>query len=399
MRNGRPTILQIIPRLDTGGAELSVVEISAAITAAGGRALVIAETGRLAADVRRAGAEIVEMRAATKNPVRIVANGYAIARLVEREGVDLIHARSRAPAWSALIAARRSGRRFVTTYHGAYNETNRIKNLYNGVMAKSDVVIANSRYTADLIQRRYGTPDARVQVIYRGLDPAKFAGGGDIETRAARLRVLWEVRPGQPIILQAARLTGWKGQLVLIDAARALAHDGRLGDAVVILAGDAQGRDGYVDQLHTQIEHGGLADRIRLVGHVEDIAAAYRAAHVTVLPNTGPEAFGRAAVEAQAMGTPVISTDIGAPPETVRAEPAVARGERTGWLVAAGNRDALATAISEALALDAPERRAIGERASRHALATFTLDAMKRQTLAVYDRLLGTDLASRLPPG
>ncbi len=399
MRQSRPTILQIIPKLDTGGAELAVVEISDAIVRAGGRAVVIAEAGRLVPDVLKAGAEIVELKVASKNPARILANAVAIARIVEREGIDLIHARSRAPAWSALIAARKTKRPFVTTYHGAYSEHGRIKNFYNGVMARSDIVIANSRYTADLIRSRYRTPDARLRIIYRGLDRDKYGAGGDIDARARRLREHWHVDAGQRIVLQAARLTGWKGQMVLIAAVAELVQARQFDGCVAILAGDAQGRDGYVDTLEAAITGAGLSHCVRLVGHVQDIAAAYRAAHVTVVASTGPEAFGRAGAEAQAVGSPVISTNIGAPPETVRAEPAVARGERTGWLVPPADAGRLAAAIAEALALSPAEREAIGQRASRHALTTFTLDAMQRQTLAVYDGLLGTDMATALPPG
>lgn len=174
MPKDRPTILQIIPQLDAGGAELSVVEIAGAVARAGGRALVLAESGRLAASIEAAGGEVMPFPAATKNPLRILANARSIARIATREGVDLIHARSRAPAWSALMAARRLGVPFVTTYHGAYNETNAVKRFYNSVMARGDATIANSHYTARLIADRYGTPPARLVVIHRGVDTARF---------------------------------------------------------------------------------------------------------------------------------------------------------------------------------------------------------------------------------
>ena len=175
MAPSRPTILQIVPHLDTGGAELSAVEIAQAVVRAGGRALVLAEAGgRLAPRVTAAGGELVAFPAATKNPIRMLANARAIARLAREESVDLIHARSRAPAWSALAAARRARVPFVTTYHGAYGETNAVKRLYNGVMARGDVVIANSGYTADLIAQRYGTSRQRIAVIHRGVDTRRF---------------------------------------------------------------------------------------------------------------------------------------------------------------------------------------------------------------------------------
>ena len=349
----------------------------------------------LAADIDKVGGEVMPFPAATKNPLRMLANAGAIARIVRREHVDLVHARSRAPAWSAMQAARRTGVPFVTTYHGAYGEKNAVKRLYNSVMARGDVVIANSRYTARLIAERYATPGARIEVIPRGVDVAKFDPDQIAEERVAALRGRWGVAPDQPIILQAARLTGWKGQTVLIEAAARLQAAGRLGPAVVVLAGDAQGRDSYVRMLQEQIDRLGLKDRVRLVGHVEDVAAAFAAAHVTVVASTEPEAFGRTAIEAAAVGCPVIATDIGAPPETVRAVPAVAADAITGWLVPPGDADALAARLGDALALAPAARQELGQRARRHVLGTYTVEAMQRRTLAVYDRLLGTGLERR----
>ena len=219
MPKDRPTILQIVPQLDAGGAELSAVEIAEAVVRAGGRALVLSEPGgRLAPRVAAAGGEVIAFPAATKNPLKLLANARAIRRMVAAEGVDLIHARSRAPAWSALQAARQAAVPFVTTYHGAYNETNTLKKLYNGVMARGDVVIANSRYTADLIATRYATPRERLEVIHRGVDTGAFDPQGIAPDRVAELRRRWGLAPDQRVILQAARLTRWKGQGVLIDA-------------------------------------------------------------------------------------------------------------------------------------------------------------------------------------
>ena len=390
-----PTVLQIIPKLDSGGAERTVVEMSDAIVRAGARALVLAEDGRLAADVRAAGGEIIDFPAATKNPLKIWSNSRGIARIVAAEGVDLIHARSRAPAWSALLACRRLGLPFVTTYHGAYNETGRIKRAYNSVMAQSDVVIANSNYTAGLIASRYNTPVAKIRVIYRGIDPVRFDAMRVEPERIATLRDAWGVAPTARVILQTARLTGWKGQTVLIEAAGKLLAEGRLGDAVVVLAGEAQGRDGYVAQLNARIRSLGLEGRVVLAGHVDDVPAAYMTAHVTVVASTEPEAFGRSAAEAEAMGCPVIATNIGAPPETVRAAPAFTSDQATGWLVNPGDAVELADVLAASMAMPDAERSAMGARARRYVLQAFSLDALKQQTLAVYDERLGTDLAAR----
>jgi glycosyltransferase involved in cell wall biosynthesis len=394
--HGQPTILQIIPRLDTGGAELSAVEIAEAIVRAGGRAIVLAEPGgRLAPRITTAGGEVRPFPAAAKSPLQMLANARAIERLVREESVALVHARSRAPAWSALAAARRAGVPFVTTYHGAYTEANAVKRFYNGVMARGDVVIANSRFTADLIAGRYGTPRDRLVVIHRGIDPAVFDPDRIPAERVAAMRASWGVEPGARVILQAARLTGWKGQEVLIRATAGVEALNRLDNAVVVLAGDAQGRDAYRQSLLDQVAQARLADRVRLVGHVQDIATAYLAAHVTVVASTEPEAFGRSTIEAAAMGSPVIATAIGAPPETVLAEPAFGKDATTGWLMPAGNAGALAQYLIASLALTPSERSAMGRRARQHVLANFTVQSMQRKTLAVYDRLLGTILERR----
>lgn len=395
MAIARPTILQIIPRLDTGGAERSTLEITWAIVRAGGRALVATEGGRLEDAVTRAGGEIVRMAAGSKSPPRMLANARALQRLIGSERVDLLHARSRAPAWSALLAVRGARTPFVTTYHGAYAEWGPLKRLYNSVMARSDVVIANSRYTADLIRVRYGTGPERIRVIHRGIDPRHFDPATLEDGRSAALRSQWGVATDERVILHPARLTGWKGQATVIEAAGLLRARGLLGKAVVILAGDAQGRQDYVQMLRTRIAELDLNGRVRLVGHVEDMPAACGLAHVTIVASTEPEAFGRVAIEAQAMGSPVIATGIGAPPETVPAEPGTPEESIAGWLVPPGDAGALAARLAATLSLSAHERTALGTRARLHVLENFTLDAMQRQTLEVYDRLLGSDLAAR----
>ena len=388
----RTTILQIIPELETGGAELSTIEIAGAIAQAGGRALVLSEGGRLAPKISAAGGEFVPFPAATKNPARILWNAGEIARLIERENVDLVHARSRAPAWSTLIAARRKKIPLVTTYHGAYGEKNRIKSAYNSVMARGDLVIANSNYTAALIQSRYGTPDERLRVIYRGVDGGYYDPARIADSQTEALRTSWNVGAHQKIMLQAARLTAWKGHHTVIAAAEILKNKGLLGDAVFVLAGDAQGRDSYCRQLEAGIEVAGLKDHFRLPGHVEHMPVAFRAAHVAIIASVEPEAFGRTAAEAQAMGCPVIATNIGAPPETVRAAPFVDESARTGWLVPPSDAAALASALAEALSLEPDARARIGRTARNHVLQAFTLEAMRRQTLAVYDNLLNSGL-------
>jgi glycosyltransferase involved in cell wall biosynthesis len=204
----------------------------------------------------------------------------------------------------------------------------------------------------------------------------------------------WGVDEKKRVILHAARLTSWKGQEIVIEAAEFLHARGMLEDAVVVLAGDAQRRGSYRTALANKIRSAGLQDRVLIVGHEEDMAAAFRASHVAVVASVEPEAFGRAATEAQAMAAPVIATDIGAPPETVLGRPGVSMHRATGWLVPPSDALRLADAIGEALNMKPEERTRMGQRAREHVLEAFSLTAMKQQTLQVYDALLGTKLAS-----
>jgi glycosyltransferase involved in cell wall biosynthesis len=388
------TILQAVPRLDTGGSELATIEIAEAVTRAGASALVATEGGHMATAVTEAGGEIIPLPMASKNPFTILANAQRLTRLIEQRGVDLVHARSRAPAWSALIAARRTGRPFVTTYHGAYGDPLPFKNFYSGVMARGDRVIANSLYTARLIAERHRLPPDRIRVIYRGIDLAKFDPLCVDETRIARLREEWGVSPGRKIVLQAARMTGLKGHRRTIEAAAVLAREGALDDAAIIFAGDAPGKDAYRQELLALIARNGLEAKIRMVGHCRDMPAAFSAARVAVLPSLVPETFGRTSIEAQAMGCPVIISESGALPETI-VSPAEDATRFTGWPLPPKDPDALAARMREALRLSPEERAAIAARASARARSQFTLAQMQAKTLAVYDELLGSALAER----
>ena len=384
-----PTVLQILPNLEAGGAERTAVDVAAALVAAGMRAIVASEGGRLVPELLAAGGEHVAFPAATKNPAAMAMNVPRLARLVRAEGVDVLHARSRAPAWVALAAARRTGIAFVTTYHGAYGERSALKRLYNSVMARGDAVIANSEWTARLVAERHPWAAGRIVAIPRGSDLAAFALGAATAERIAALAAEWRLPPAgarPPIVLQPTRLTHWKGQTVLLAAMARLAAAGT--PALVVLAGDAQGRDDYVGALERQIAEAGLVGKVIIPGHCADMPAALALADVVAVPSIEPEAFGRVAVEAQAAGVPVVASDLGATAETVLAPPAASADGRTGWRVPAGDAVALAAAIGEALALPPPARAALAARARTHVAARFSLAAMTNATLAVYDRLL-----------
>jgi glycosyltransferase involved in cell wall biosynthesis len=385
--SSRPrTILQVIPALETGGAERTTIDIAAALAARGDRPLVASAGGRLESELEAAGGVLVQLNVGSKNPAQMALNAMRLARIARRENVDLIHARSRAPAWAALAACRATGLPFVTTYHGVYGERGAAKRLYNSVMARGDAVIANSEYTGQLIAERYGTDPQRIVVIHRGTDLTRFHPDAVVPARRDLIRRQWRLNGSERVVLNLARLTDWKGQRVLIEAAAAppLANEE---DIVFVLAGDAQGREAYRRELETLIAARRLTNRVRIVGHCADVPAALAAAEVAVVASTEPEAFGRAALEAQAMGLPVVATKLGAAAETVLAPPYVAAESRTGWHVPPRNSEAMARAIAAALALGAADRRALAGRSRAHA-ERFSVEEMQTATLRVYDRIL-----------
>lgn len=369
-------VLQVLPALETGGVERGTVEMAEAIARAGGTALVASAGGRMVAEVERAGGRHLTLDLRTKTPWGLWRNAALLAGLIRRERVEIVHARSRAPAWSALLACRRTGARFVTTWHGTYAETLPGKRVYNSVMARGERVIAISRFIAGLVRERHGVEEARLRIVPRGVDPARF-DPAVVADRAAALARVWGLQPNRPVVMLPARLTRWKGQEVLISA---LARMGR-GDAVAVLVGSAQGRDAYVAALRRQAASLGMADRLLLVGQCDDMPAALFLADAVVSASTEPEAFGRAVIEAQAMARPVIATDHGGAAETV------AHGV-TGWRVPPGDPAALAAALDRALGLSPAAREALGARARDSVLRDYTTEAMQEATLAVYREVL-----------
>jgi glycosyltransferase involved in cell wall biosynthesis len=371
-----PALLQVLPALRSGGVERGTLEIAEAQIAAGFRAIVASAGGEMVPALEALGAKHITLPLTAKSPLAIWRNAAALGALVRAEGVALIHARSRAPAWSALMAARRARLPLVTTYHGAYNEGFPGKRLYNSVMARGDRVIAISHFIADLIRARHGMEEARLRVIPRGVDPRRFDPGLVSAERLEKLRTAWGLPEGRPIIMLPARVTRWKGQMVLVEAMARLP-----GDSLALLVGDAEERPAFRAELEARIESLGLKDRVRLVGHANDMPAALMLADVVIHASTDAEAFGRTVIEAQAMARPVIASDLGAPRETV------AEGV-TGWRTPPGDAAALAKAIGKTLALAAEERVALGARARAAVLSGYTTAAMQAATIAVYREVL-----------
>lgn len=375
---GFATVLQVLPAMGAGGGvERGTVEIAEAVVQAGGRAIVASAGGPAVHELTRVGAEHVELPVDSKNPVVMWRNVERLAELIEAEGVALVHARSRAPAWSAYYAARRAGVPLITTFHGTYNRSWWAKNIYNSIMTRGERVICISDFIAGHVRRYYGMPVERIRVIHRGVDLGRFDPARVSAERVIKLSTDWRIDDGRRVVMLPGRLTRWKGQSVFIEA---IARMGRK-DILCLLVGGDQGRDAYRDELEEMVLRHGLGDVVRIVDHCADMPAAYMLTDVVVSASTDPEAFGRVVTEAQALGRPVIATDHGGAKETV------IEGV-TGWLVPPGDPDALAAALERCLDLDPVQREAVSARAIDHVRQYFSKDAMAWKTLNVYREVL-----------
>ncbi|WP_323760536.1 glycosyltransferase family 4 protein [Maricaulis sp.] len=378
-------VLQVIPELEAGGAERTTLEVAEAVVAAGGRALVASEGGRLEGELAALGGELIRLPVASKNPLTLWSNMQSLVSLVRRDGVQIVHARSRAPAWSAKWACDRTDARFVTTYHGTYNARSGLKRRYNSVMARGERVIANSQFIADHVRREHAVEEDRLVVIPRGVDLARFDPAAVQPDRVSALAAQWGVAAlvgSAPILLFPGRLTGWKGQREAIRALAGLADTGRAAPHL-LLVGDAQGRDAYANELDELATALSVADRVHRVGHCTDMPAALALCDLVLTPSIEPEAFGRTAAEAGAMGRLVIAADHGGAREVVR------HGE-TGWRVKPGDPAALAAAIATALTLDRNVHDTMIAAARDHVATHFSTVSLQASTLRVYREVLNS---------
>lgn len=374
----QPVILQLIPELETGGAERGTVDMAIAIQQAGGRPIVASAGGKLAHELDEAGITHLEWpQLKSKNPLKIMQNARRLEKLIKDEGVNLVHARSRAPAWSGWRAARAAGVPFMTTFHAAYNYKGRLKHWYNSVMARGARVIAISGFIRDHILANYGTDRDIIRLVHRGIDMQKFSQLAVSAERIEALRIQWGVPADASIVLLPGRLTRWKGQMVLVEAMAQLTDL----NAVAVCIGSDQGRHAYTALLQKLIAKLGLEGKVFLPGDCTDMPAAYALASVVVSASIEPEAFGRVIIEAQAMGKPVVASDVGAVAETVRLG-------NCGWVVPPSDPAALAATLRHALTLPPAGYQRLSFAARDFAAATYTKELMATKTLTVYNELL-----------
>jgi glycosyltransferase involved in cell wall biosynthesis len=376
---GAPTVLQVLPRLDEGGAERGTVDLARYLVGEGWRAVVASAGGAGGARLEELGAVNLKLPLHSKNPFTIRANIGRLQRLIREHRVQLVHARSRAPAWSAYYAARRCKVPFVTTCHGVYQGSEGyFKKRYNAIMARGERVIAISEFVAEHLRERYQVPPERLRVIPRGVDTREFDPAAVSDERRRALVERWHLQPGTKVVMLPGRVVRRKGHTLLLRAIERL----RRRNFVCLMVGDLEPSSGYPGEVEGLIGAIGLRDVVRLVGSCDDMPAALMLADVVVAPSThSPEPFGRVSVEAQAMGKPVIATDVGGLGETLM--PAA-----TGWLVRPNDVDGLARALHLALAMPADARARLAARARRFVTRRFTLEQMGKSTLAVYRELL-----------
>lgn len=376
-KNPKPVILQVIPALGQGGAEQGCLAAALGIVQAGGVALVTSSGGHLTRDLQRIGATHISLPVHSKNPIVMWRNIHRLRTLIKTHKVDIVHARSRAPAWSAFYACHGTNARFMTTCHAPYPAVGRLKHWYNSIMARGERVIAISHFVADYLRREYGIGDDVIRIVPRGTNLDHFRPGQISTERINTLIREWRLPYDKKIILVTGRLTRWKGQGVLVEALSQLKRD----DVFTVILGDDQGRTAYREELEARIAALALGDQVRFVKHCQDMAAAYALSAAVLSVAIEPEGFGRMHVEGMAMGRPVIATAIGGAAETI------IDGE-TGFLVPPNDPAALAKSIDSVLDMPEDAQKELATRAIAHVAQNYTREQMIDKTLAVYAELL-----------
>lgn len=373
----RPVVLQVLPALHSGGVEQGVVDMNAALVKAGARSIVVSSGGPRVHDITRAGGEHILLPVDSKNPLTMALNARRLRAIIRKEKVDIVHAASRAPAWSAARAVKGTQARYVTSCHSAHKISGSLKRYYNSSIAGGERVIAVSAFLADYLEKNYGLPRDIIRVVHRGVALERFHPTCVSAQRMVAVAQQMRIPEGASVIMLPGRLSRIKGHAVLLEALSRLQRK----DFFCLFVGSVRGNEDYGRELEKLTVSLGLEGRCRIVGDCSDLPAAYMLATVVACPSLVPEGFGRIAIEAQAMGRPVVSTNHGGARETI------IDGE-TGWLVTPNDAGDLARAIEQAMALDAEGRAHMATRAMAHVAAHFTNERMCRATMDVYAELL-----------
>ena len=377
-------ILQIIPNMEIGGAERTVLEITSFLKDTNFSSLVLTSGGKLIDDLEKANIEVIKLKIDKKNPYSIIKNFFLFIKIFREKKINLVHVRSRAPAWSAIFAAKKLGIPVLTTWHGHVSNSSFIKKIYNSIMLKGDAVIANSIYTAENISKIYGINKSKIDIIPRGVDVNNFKKSDINSHEIAKIKENWKIFDKEKvIILLPARLTKWKGHEVAIEAINLLKGESFFKNIVCLFAGEQKNSEKYIHNLNRLISSYSLEKKIRLIGKVENMPLAYHASDVILSPSIEPEPFGRIPIEAQASGKIIISCDAGAVKDTIKS------GKNfTGFKAIPNNSESLADKIKIALKMENEEIQSMQKRAIMNVKNNFSLESMCKKTLEVYNRLL-----------
>ena len=376
-------ILQIIPNMEIGGAERTVLEITSFLKDTEFSSLVLTSGGKLIGELEKENIEVIKLKIDKKNPYSIIKNFFLFIKIFREKKINLVHVRSRAPAWSAIFAAKKLGIPVLTTWHGHVSNSSFIKKIYNSIMLKGDAVIANSAYTAERISKIYNIDLNKIDIISRGVNVESFERSKFSNTEISNIKKMWSVDDNKIIILFPARLTRWKGHLVTIEAINLLKKEKFFDQVIFLFAGEKAGAENYIKKLNSLITKFKLQENIKLVERIENMPLAYHASDVVLSPSIEPEPFGRIPIEAQAAGKTIIASDHGAVKDTIK------NGNNfTGFKVKPNDPQALSIAIKQSIIMDKKDLTKMHERAISNVKNNFSLENMCKKTLEVYKRLL-----------
>ena len=377
-------VLQVIPKLGYGGAETGCYDIAHYLPENECGSYIVTSGGELLKFIDKKKVKIIKLPVHSKNPLIIFINFLALIGVILINNISIVHARSRAPAWSCLLAAKITGRKFVTTFHGTYNFNSKIKKFYNSVMVRSDLIIAGSNFIFSHIKENYTKyldVKKRLLVIFRGINVDYFDPTTKLDSDEKKLLKEWQIEKDKKIILLPGRLTGWKGQEVFIEAVNLVNIELGYEAFYAVILGSDQGRDLYKKKLIRLTEQHRLANQVKFIDHCKDMALAYKVSDIVVSTSIEPEAFGRVAVEAQSMERPIIASNIGGSNETVI-------DEKTGFLFESNNAKSLSIKILKVLSMDEASLQSIGKEGRKNIIQKFNVEKVCFSTYSEYKKIL-----------
>ena len=377
-------VLQVIPKLGYGGAETGCYDIAHYLPENDCESYIVTSGGEVLKFIDKKKVKIIKLPVHSKNPLIIFINFLALVAIILIKNISIIHARSRAPAWSCLFAAKITGRKFVTTFHGTYNFSSKIKKFYNSVMVRSDLIIAGSNFIFSHIKENYTKyldAKKKLLVIFRGINVDYFEPTTKLDVDEKKLLKKWQIEKDKKIILLPGRLTEWKGQEVFIEAINLVNIELGYQAFYAVILGSNQGRDLYKKKLIRLTEQHRLNNQVKFIDHCDDMALAYKVSDIVISASIEPEAFGRVAVEAQSMEKPIIASDIGGSNETVI-------DEKTGFLFESNNTKSLSKKILKVLSMDEASLQSIGKEGRKNIIQKFNVEKMCFSTYSEYKRIL-----------